>query len=1066
MISRDIIASHVQAMVNEHAKKVAASQQGATDAALVAGVTWGANETSMISHAQLHVANNMIERLKAKYKVEFERLGGQQLIEAKIKPFLEKLILQARNEKDKVKEEQYSAALRVITSPDSDFHASKNTAIYNQNLRALLALVWIAANDEKAVLRPQHERALQEIADPERRQAERVKLVHESLINSMVFGLNEIRTAHNDDPVDEDLRRMMRMPVLQRGEDRPSCTQGAYGRLVLSCCPLSCVTMLTNETLTYTELEEKVLAMAKNKNEIALHDVPNEVENFFINCLMKEKPEVREAIFQFYTMYMNGLEEPDKNATPEEMLAYEKEKNLYDKSKSTYDAFLTKMQGSIIELYMHLEASIKGLSCHSRVNQRCINEIADLFIAGMRPENTAAKDFITEVYASEQDKNLIERMRKIGAVVAQQKGFQSVISQSNAINDIRVKVRMLYTQLTILQNICTNEIARGLLAVNSMQFPRDMEKWSQLKAEIDGKLEFYNQTINQQILPNLEIYRQDLNRLLPTAIAGSTTAVTRNVGFDLLLTPVQLKEIQGNASKTAEASAKSIGKLNIAIDQFVALLPGVNNAILIEALGMQKSKSWNQPADWAREFVRIAHSSLHAKAEELTTLDGLMKLCCSEEVCQQVKLAIGHEFNHYRQHQPDVTWVERRNAMHTLTALFPGQDIGLQHQAIMNLTELTRKGDELMGNQQASAVLLAANCPLQFLNLDPSDDTKLLVETVDVYKARFNEWQRCAITLLPTMSEKISEMLVPDKNESYAKDLDKIKTFVALTVFQNLKLTDLRCDDIVILNRLTEMYFATQIQKVVVGGPMFELKEDDTLQTRLNYLTVHLSAMLTSLTPVSCLFNTGHVRILDRVEAEKLIGETKAEVGMCIVRTSTSTPTVLAMSDLILNRRNEENIQHTLPRTAQTVGATIIDKSYLPEGMDCKLNFKIMNDARLQSFCVKDNPALTLVSYESAIASKPKMQAVSKAAVYEKQNCYQVLDLGDFEDKQEKSFKSRADQPVAQVVAQVRPPQRRPAAIRTTAAALGMFPQSSGGNSNNDTPPSSGPSSSNSKGNK
>jgi hypothetical protein len=86
--------------------------------------------------------------------------------------------------------------------------------------------------------------------------------------------------------------------------------------------------------------------------------------------------------------------------------------------------------------------------------------------------------------------------------------------------------------------------------------------------------------------------------------------------------------------------------------------------------------------------------------------------------------------------------------------------------------------------------------------------------------------------------------------------------------------------------------------------------------------------------------------------------------------------------------------------------------------------------------------------------------------VYEKQNCYQVLDLGDFEDKQEKSFKSRADQPVAQVVAQVRPPQRRPAAIRTTAAALGMFPQSSGGNSNNDSPPSSGPSSSNSKGNK
>lgn len=1048
MFPRDTFKVHTDAMTAEHRRQAELRGEAAAarEQRAVVNITWGQGESSMISHEHLHVAHNMIARLKGRYGSEYARRGMQQIIETEIAPFIEKLITKARDDHDETKIKQYEAALRAITSRDSHLHKDRNVSVFGNNLRELLAYIWIAARDTNALLRLQHERTLMKIADPKERETKREEIVNDSVVNCLVFGLNEIRTAHNEDDIEPWMHQFGM--ARNENEDSQSCVPGTFGRLVLSCCPHNAVTILTEDNMTQAEIDDSIRVSAVSAEEVNYQSVVNQIANYVaLQLQTAEDPATREAAFHFLTTYMTGIDEDDPDAA--------KEMRQYDRAKARFNEFLEYLENTSKKgLMRHLELNIPGIDAVH--NRERIVEVYKLFLDAMKPENLEKKDFAMEVYANEEDRNYIERIRKIGAAVSQTNQFRSVLSGNNEINDLRLKIRLLYMQLNALENISKNAVKHYLLA-HSGDMRLSATALDRVNAQVVKELQYCRDIYMAQIKPNIDLYKDRLHELVDSTINASRRGVEINVGFDTLLTATQLDAIKAEATNRSRLTDATIEGLERLVNAFGEAKSPRQNDGLLQQVDLPDNIQLRTPAIWARHIIDVAHSSLHDKNREMKYIKRLIKKACSPEMQAAIKKEIGKQFNAYRNDHPDVDWNARREALHMIKKTFPKNsmaELGLAHQELLNLQDLTKEGDVLLGAETAKKVLDAGQCSLLLFKTNGYD----FLETTDkeTFKQQCKQWCDCAHQLVTDLKVPMEQLLGADKSQAHELNRQKLTQLVILTVFQNLGLTDIRKADVEAIKWLCDLYLNTKAQVGAGGGPMVNLSAKDTLEDRINFLNMHLSLMLTSLSSVSALYNTGLVRILDANAADKLINDTGCAINQCQVRSSTSTPTSLSMT-----AKKASGSGHT--KLLKGRGELIelqtfkVEAGYFPAVKNEAFEFHLLNQNGhlAKTLCNSSNPACSLVSYDSCMQSVKRMRDVAYSEVSQKRNGYFVPGMGE----------DLAEQVETKVVATVQ--TRKPVAFRRAepsepgAARGGFFtrrgprdnnmPQSNA-NSNNDKP--------------
>ena len=324
-----------------------------------------------------------------------------------------------------------------------------------------------------------------------------------------------------------------------------------------------------------------------------------------------------------------------------------------------------------------------------------------------------------------------------------------------------------------------------------------------------------------------------------------------------------------------------------------AMFPGNN----IRARCLETFKS----ISWTTEIVKIIQSDrpLADKKAELEFINQMLKLSYEPARYKAALQVIGSKFvSAGSDENSGLTWRKRRESIALLTDVFKsedpqairGENIDLRYQAFRSLKEIEESGRRLFTqSEQAKMVFDCADIPLILAKFDYENRKSELV-TPELFQKNFEAWVAAARQLLPELADKTPR--APDASI----DTSKVEQFLILTICRNLGLTDMRCEDMAVLRKICRTYLqnSQEIAKV-----QFPLQVVDTLEKRLNYLAIHLSCLITTLTPLATLYNTGHVRNMDLDTSNALLEGLKKKGNYIIVRTSSGNPATITCSSLL-----------------------------------------------------------------------------------------------------------------------------------------------------------------------
>ncbi len=235
------------------------------------------------------------------------------------------------------------------------------------------------------------------------------------------------------------------------------------------------------------------------------------------------------------------------------------------------------------------------------------------------------------------------------------------------------------------------------------------------------------------------------------------------------------------------------------------------------------------------------------------------------------------------------SWMQKKSAITLLTRIFQDNtrdlSLDLGYFAAQDFNDLVKQSNQIFPIQDQKNTYEAAGLPVYFATLNETTNVTSLVPK-DFFKPNFDRWFSVLTSIALSEQRSIEKL--------------KIKSFLVLTLCRNLSLTDIRLKDKECIEHLVDTYLTNSAN----NGPL-DLTSQAAFEIQLQCLATHFCSLLTSLRPLSTLFLTGHVRLMDRGESLSFMhrqANNHIPAG-CLFRVSVTQPTSIAVS---YKNNNEE----------------------------------------------------------------------------------------------------------------------------------------------------------------
>lgn len=880
--------------------------------AMFAEASWGDKESSMIKAEARPFVFKMIERLRSKYQDSFNAKGQTLGVLRNLEETLNKMIQTAEGvePRDDEKIRQYQIALRALTAPDSWFNPKNSLMDDQYSLREVLAYMWIATNDiaNGAVLRPQHERELNLIIDATEK-ANKSKEIQEQAIINFIFNLVEIRRAHNTASLNAEIVQ----------PDRQSCGPGTFGRLVFKGAPYNAITILTTEDLDYNAIEAAAKSFAKIGAPL-FDTIPQEIEKFILAQLKLQDEATKKSIALCYAEFTCGGFEPlEKDASLEDVKEFEQTMVKFHDWRSLFEGFLKDLSEQENVFIDHLKREI-NFNAGNAANKQLAIQLYRLVIADMQPSKLLTTS-VDDVYRNPDDKSFVHNLRRVVVSELQKKKLEDW-NQDEEVIRLRIKIRELFYQIELLNNLILNEVRRWLL-LGYLAQPQgnsaEPDKRNELPSEIIANVKYYSDFLQSNLKEELNTYQGQLIELLQRGKQKTEAYAS----FDMVLPAGEMEKIQSKALRTANKS----------------------------------NDLFNSSKEITMQFL-----ALHAPD-------------CNPETQFEIKKSLCTVFiEAMRDPNSKLTWQERREILQSLTTMFPNDVFGLKYQALKGFKEVLDDNNALFIEAQlTNEVFDAAGQSLLLATLET--EPYPLGKAVDSkeFNEAYNRWYSTAASLLvlatenPTMEVFFSQLDQEDPNRELK--FKKLEQLIILTVYRNLQLTHMRIEDIRSISLLCKLYLGKPEKISLPNKPMFKFEKEDDLNTRLHYLAIHLCCMLTTLKPVATLYNTGHIRIMNGETAREIWNATRSKKTRisCFIRTSISQPNTLSITQIERHGRKTTCKDRRLstkenPLINRTIEIALVNEQLPKQIREKTFSCPLFIEGNFKKFCKNSLPELTLAS--------------------------------------------------------------------------------------------------------
>ncbi len=641
------------------------------------------------------------------------------------------------------------------------------------------------------------------------------KLLDESIIENFIFTLFDIRREHNSDyPARER----------DREHDYPSCPGGVFGRMIFRLCPLQAVTTL-NSVVSVEDIENAAKQDALSFVEkVNCATIPQEVENFIIQELESASNDVKKSVYSCFTTFMNGgIQESDEEEKNNDPSVQAKQK--YEQDQAVYQQFLNSLNPA--KLITFLEAQIKGLTLHSNddnlINQASILQIFEKIKSDMEAKTLFQKNYV-DVYANPEDRNFIVRLRKEGAKILQSEGLTEMVEKNEELLSLKQQVRELaysyvaIKEMTNLHRTIENDViyigSPSCWAENFVNVAH-----SYLSAERERELTLLKAQMDR-------CYSADLKNNIATEV---------------------VKQLFSGINSF---KVRSLQEIKSIID------------LLTPCFEDLPSRICSDPAKVAHQLIHIAFKRTLSD-EKIAIFNWFKEHINNKNPSGVLFLSVLREIEIQELNEQlsfGIEWIDRKEAIRFLQKQFSADGLNLGFHALVDLNDMTQIGDALLG-QAKEEVFAAAGQDLVLATAAGATPAQTIAE-------HYKTWMQTAVKLAGISDEPNKGIITDLQNPA----IKKLMHLVVLTLCRNLALTSIRQEDKKSLEALCLLYLTKENQSSAQGGgPMFDLVQNDKLSTRLHYLAVHLACLTTTLKPISALFNTGHVRIMDRASATAIL---------------------------------------------------------------------------------------------------------------------------------------------------------------------------------------------------
>lgn len=780
--------------------------------------------------------------------------------------------------------------------------------VHGYSLARILALQFLAARDENQVLRPQVQLAV-DLAPSHEKQAARTNAIEGGFDRDFLFNLFDIRREHSED---DPIRR------LDLIHDVPSCPGGTFGRSVFRLSASNAVSVFREGKVEQVEAAAKADAEALRPRALYL-PIPDAIVNFIFNKLEEHfkrgEDTFPKAIYFFYNRYLLGIQ-PENNE--EEQVEWK----LFDQSKRSFNSFLNNLNSQ--ELFRYLQEKIPSLKLsgpESIARQFAIIQMFSIILEDLRPE-TMMKKNLEEVLRNPPALELTQRFLNLGARMYVVEGMQALVYRDETVVSLRNRIREIAPVVKASFNFVDNEVRRALLALIVLA-PQNgnadnIKKWRAIRNKIQQKLAFIREDLIQERMLRVKDL-QDLSEQLNHILRKREDNLLGLEQADFM--GEELNKLRKKATGVCEDSLKQITNIqelihifeliSLKVEQSIGMGtsagPGPAAAAAVESKTVSQEGladsirklvtrfDWGNPErrevtnlDCATQLVRPLLSLELSEQEKDREFKRVQDILANARWPDNITAAIPDAF-HKVLNEPQMAkldWNTKNTALKKLSVVYPKAYGGWLE--VKKLTQLDQEGRDLYGDLKISEQVYSyAAIPLHLASLEIKGprDIKAITTPSETFKANFTNWFEMGKKLINS-SERKQTAQFTGADDSCVK---KLIHFVELTICQNLGLTELRVKEREAIGKLCRVYLISSEEIKIDNAPSSETPVLD----RLFWLGIHLAKMITSLKPLSTIYNTGHLRIMDSEET-RIFGSLfpdNPRNRKILFRTSMSKPT-------------------------------------------------------------------------------------------------------------------------------------------------------------------------------
>lgn len=886
------------------------------------------SETSMLDDDTTREKLAVFEKIKKKYKNAFDTMGGANGVLKDLQNFIVAEItrLDARfanaaidpsKRKFEVDEADkdlgmYKTALRALLDKQtifwpSLFHTGATRSYGNIPFREMLAYYWLAASDKDMDIEydtkeekemeippnaPDREKRLKENEERQKRNAEaRAKERREKLEfakKNFPTVLSQIRRDHNEG--DTTLN-----PI-----DNPTCPPGTFGKLASSSVAHNLVARVS-DPYNSTELGDQVMIFIKNQ---------------YSQLSQEDKIKIARYLSEGAIIGIEG--------SPED--------------KAALEGFINKLLESdkINQLMEHIEKNsheFRFLFKNPKPEQRTqIRNIIVDFVNVHAQSLLAPPDFPPKQLLLN---GILEQGFEGGAVDAIAKGFSELKDiREKQLMELRGKVYEFTTKLLILKQKILHEHAMALLMKTldpDMQYPiqENVNQYVEKMKKLNEEFKEYEKKQNKSFEERARAIMKEQKDKLPATSEEFLAKFDENID-KVLKTVVKslVPETTRNRMKFNEEMIAASSKLATASsNRLVSQLP--------VPPGMAASSlSYNKIDDWANYFIALASGTYKDKSVDKETLKELREADRAimkdilmtkldfiesenrEKIGAQIKTLLEDPAVLTRLRKSDP---ENINMIKEVLGSEVTIGIPKEHRSI-------DYGLESFKNEAERKQIVEVSKKKIFVgtNFNFEGDTKPTRSDINKMKdnkkaetekttKNLEEWQKTAISLLSTG---------PDGKADLSEEaIRKLKSFVFLTVCNNLDINHTHTLNIETLEWLTDLYMGNLPNDEQMDDLLFSKEAilAATPQQKVAYLSAHIANLLTTMEGLKLLFESGNLTLLSRDQAEKAVkfSVLSGEADPFIIRVSNADPNRITST-------RKTDLSGDIPATLNPVTATLV----------------------------------------------------------------------------------------------------------------------------------------------